>query len=222
MKNIFKFMGIALMASALMVSCSKDEKTDTPDNPQPPANGCAITWGGTTASTGVTDAYMYSSTNTVYILLAAAGLENDSYTFPLYRFGFDFDTDPQYGCALTAQYVYGQQYSGNDLWPTDAIIENYYQSQYDQTLGIIGDWWLDIYTGQVEDFHLTNAQFDATTRTVSGSITVPLFLYEDVAGAVASIENPTNDDYIAAISQAPQKNLGLVMSNLVFDAATQK
>lgn len=223
MKNIFKFMGIALMASAMiMTSCKKDEdKTNTPDNPQPGQASCTIIWGGAAANTGVIDGYMYSSQNTVYILNAAAGLENDNYTFPLYRFGFDLDTDPQYGCALTAKYTYGQQYNGNDLWPTDVIEEEYYESQYDQTLGIIGDWWLDRYTTQ-QDFSMTNAQFDATTRTLSASITVSMFSYSDVAGYIAGIDQPTDEDYNTALAQAEKKNLGLTMNNYVFDAAAQK
>ena len=91
MKNIFKFMGIALMASAMiMTSCKKDEdKTNTPDNPQPGQASCTITWDGAAANTGVIDGYMYSSTSTVYILIASAGLENDNYTFPIYRFGLE-------------------------------------------------------------------------------------------------------------------------------------
>ena len=218
MKNIFKFMGIALMASALMVSCSKDKEEGGNDNPQP-QGPCTITWDGATASTGVIDGYKYSENGTVYVLLGAAGLENNDYTFPLYRFGFDLDTDPQYGCALTAQWVYNQQYRGNDVWPTDVVESNYYASNNDQTLGIVGDWWLDQFTGAVEDFHMTNAQFDATTRTLSGSITVPLFSYEDVQGYLAGIENYTNDDVITAINQAPKKNLGVVLNNFVFDAA---
>ena len=180
MKNIFKFMGIALMASAMiMTSCKKDEdKTNTPDNPQPGQASCTITWGGAAANTGVIDGYMFSSQSTVYILNAAAGLENDNYTFPLDRFGFDLDTDPEFGCALTAKYAYGEQrINGNQLWPTDVIEEVYYESNYDRTLGIIGDWWLDTYTTE-PDLSMTNAQFDATTRTLSASITVPMFSYE--------------------------------------------
>ena len=212
MKNIFKFMGIALMASAMiMTSCKKDEdKTNTPDNPQPGQD------------TGVIDGYMYSSQSTVYILNAAAGLENDNYTFPLYRFGLDLDTDPQYGCALTAKYAYGQQQiNGNKFWPTDVIEEVYYESPNDRTLGIIGDWWLDVYTTQ-QDLSMTNAQFDATTRTLSASITVSMFSYADVDGYIAGIDQPTDEDYNTALAQAEKKNLGLTMNNYVFDAAAQK
>lgn len=61
MKNIFKFMGIALMATSLMVACTKDEPADTntddttstntqdpQDDPQPqgPANEVTMTWNG--------------------------------------------------------------------------------------------------------------------------------------------------------------------------------
>lgn len=225
MKNIFKFMGIALMASAMiMTSCKKDEdKTNTPDNPQPGQASCTITWGGAAANTGVIDGYMYSSTSTVYILIASAGLENDNYTFPIYRFGLDLDTDPQYGCALTAKYAYGQQQiNGNKYWPTDVIEEVYYQSEYDKTLGgIIGDWWLDVYTTQ-QDLSMTNAQFDATTRTLSASITVSMLSYADVDGYIAGIDQPTDADYNTALAQAEKKNLGLTMNNYVFDAAAQK
>lgn len=61
MKSIFKFMGIALMATSLMVACTKDEPADTntddttstntqdpQDDPQPqgPANVFTLTWNG--------------------------------------------------------------------------------------------------------------------------------------------------------------------------------
>ena len=102
------------------------------------------------------------------------------------------------------------------------IEEVYYQSEYDKTLGgIIGDWWLDVYTTQ-QDLSMTNAQFDATTRTLSASITVSMFSYADVDGYIAGIDQPTDEDYNTALAQAEKKNLGLTMNNYVFDAAAQK
>ena len=51
MKNIFKFMGIALMACSLtFVSCNRDDDddTNTPVNPNPQPGGAsiAVTWDG--------------------------------------------------------------------------------------------------------------------------------------------------------------------------------
>lgn len=232
MKNIFKLMGIALMAGALMVACNPDDPDpiDTNPNPgpgpqpQPQENVISITWGGEAQNPGVVDAYMYSSANTVYMLNAAKGLQNDSYEFPIFRFGFDLDENPQYGCALTAQYLYGQQQQvdGNQLWPTDVVETSYFQSQSSQNMGIIGDWMLDKYTGANESYQMEGAEFDATARKLSCNITVQMFSYTDLYDYIQAIEEPTNDDYMAGISAAEKKNLGISLTNYVFDAASQK
>lgn len=230
MKNIFKFLGIAVLACGMMVSCGKDdpeEGTDTtPVNPQPQPqqNVIAVTWGGEAQTIGVTDAYMYSSTNTTYILNAAKGLQNDSYEFPIYRWGLDLDTNPEYGCALTAQYTYGQYGNGNGLWPTDVVETSYYQSQNSQNMGIVGDWQLNRYTTQ-EDYQMPAAEFDATTRTLSCAITVEMFSYTDLYDYIMGLADPNNateEDYMTGITNAEKKRLELSLTNYVFDAPSQK
>ena len=57
MKNIFKFMGIALMASALMVSCSKDkEEGGNNGGGNVAANTAQVTFAGTTWTAGAAQA----------------------------------------------------------------------------------------------------------------------------------------------------------------------
>ena len=180
-----------------------------------------VTWDGAAQTIGIVDAYMYSSQNTVYILNAAKGLQNDNYEFPIFRWGLDLDTDPQYGCALTGKYNYGSNYDGNSLWPTDVIEAAYYQSQNSQNMSIVGDWQLDKWTSNA-DLSMPNAQFDATTRTITCSITVPMFYYADMITYVSDIENPDNDDYLAGIANAAKKDLGLSLTNYVFDAPSSK
>lgn len=235
MKNIFKFMGIALMACSLtMVACSKDDEntndstndTNTPVNPNPNPNpnpepgqgSLTINWGGEAATIGYVDAYNYGST--VYIVNAAAGMSNDEYTFPMFRLGLDLDTDPTYGCAMTAKWGYGSEsVNGNTYFPTDVIENTYYTSQNDQTLNIVGDWWLDQYTVE-QDYTLANAQFDPNALTLTASTTLQMFDYAYVAGNMTS--ESTNEEVQALLAAATKKNMAFNISNYEFTAATSK
>ena len=232
MKNIFKFMGIALLAGGLMVACNHEETEEpdttptdtTPVTPPAPQSSVDITWGGEAQTIGIVDAYKYSSGSTVFILNAAQGLENGNYVLPIFRFGFDLDTDPQYGCTMTAQWYYGTSYiNGNNLWPTDVVEAAYYSSSYSQNMGIIGDWQLDVVSAN--DFTLANAQFDATALTLTASTNLQMFYYQDLIDYISSLDDPenyTNDDLIAGINAAEKKNLGISLVNYAFEEASSK
>ncbi len=88
MKNIFKLMGIAVLAcSMMMVSCGKDpaEPTDsTPDTPVTPTAGVTVTWDGTELSLGYKDAYQSTGElhDNLWWFEAAKAMNNDEPTFP--------------------------------------------------------------------------------------------------------------------------------------------
>ena len=234
MKNIFKFMGIALMAGSLMVACNPEENeptdstpstpTDTtPVTPPAPQSTLTINWDGAAAQVGIVDAYQLQADFTVYILNAAAGLENDNYVFPIYRLGLDLDNDPSYGCAIAALYRYtfgGGQYEGGSLFPTDVVESAYYTSSVSQNMGILGDWWLDQYTVQ-PDLTLANAQFDATNLTLTTSFSLQMFSFSDYNDAGLG-QDASSEEVMAALQAADKANLEVSMTNYKFDAATGK
>lgn len=228
MKNIFKLMGIALMACSLMVACNKDDDSST-DNPTPnpnpnpnptPTSSVTITWGGAAQTTSFIDGFQLSANNTLFELEAAKGLSNDNYEFPMFRVGLDLDDNPQYGCALTAQYTYGEdKISGNDICPTDVIEEGYYTSTnaYNQ---IAGDWRLNIYKQGV-NFQLTDAQYDATTLTLTSTVNVEMYSFADMAAEIQALgENYTEDDVQTAFDNARKQNLTVAFQNFKFEAAS--
>ena len=221
MKNIFKFMGVALLAcSMIMVSCKKDDENNEGQGGSTGLSGMTVKWGGENQTIGFKDAYKYSANGTVFILEAAKGLENEEYVFPMFRFGFDLDTDPEYGCALTAQWIYNQQYPGNMLWPTDVFVETYYTSQYSYNQ-VVGDWQLDNYTEE-RSWAIENAQYDATNLTLSCSLTLPMYKYSDLYEYIQNIgEGYTEDDVIDGVNNAEKKNVVLNLSNFKFDAASE-
>lgn len=230
MKNIFKLLGIALLASSMLIACNKDNEGDnngnnntdtTPVNPQPQPNPdqqgtVAINWGGEAATIGIVDAYKLQANSTVFILNAAQGLENDNYQFPMFRLGLDLDTDPQYGCALTAQYQYGGN-PGNTFFPTDVVESTYFSTQNSYNMGIVGDWWLDMYTVEQPNFQLTNAEFDATTLRLTTSFSVQMFNYVTVNANIT--ENTTEQEIMALIQQAEKKQMAVTLTNYKFEDA---
>lgn len=227
MKNIFKLMGIALLSCSLMVACGKDDPEEPTPNPNPNPNpnpgqqsSITVSWDGANQAIGFTDAFQLSAGNTVYILEAAKGLNNDNYEWPLFRVGFDLDPNPQYGNALAAQWTYGeQQISGNSKFPTDAIIEGYYPSQnsYNQ---VMGDWQL-FGPAQGDNYMLPDAQFDATTLTLSCNVAVILYSFTEALAEVEALgESATQQDIMNIVQNAEKKNMAVSIQNYKFDAAS--
>lgn len=140
MKNIFKFMGIALMASALLVACNKDKENENTDTtPAPVQASYSITFNGE-----VQNNLEYASAMTngeVWAFQAALRAEGNSVYFPY--FVFYFVTEDGVLSPFTEY--------------TEAYIETYYTldgSNY-------GDW-------QVEDVETFNvSKLDATARVLS-------------------------------------------------------
>lgn len=183
MKNIFKFLSIALVAGAMMVACDKEPEngttdttgTETPDNPQPQVNhNIDITWDGVAQQIGyknvTTDAQSLNNA-TVYMFEAAKGLTGDDYELPAFIFQF-IGTSSDFGHA--AEWQIGQDGStGQDYFPTEAYIEG------GVTIGenVVGDWSLNQLTAA------ENEAFDATANTISANIAATFYdfnFYYDV------------------------------------------
>ena len=229
MKNIFKLMGIALLSCSLMVACGNDDPEEPTPNPNPNPNpnpgqqsSITVSWDGANQTIGFTDAFQVAAGQSFYVLEAAKGLNNESYEFPLFRVGFDLDTDPQYGYALAAQWSYsmnGQEVSGNSILPTDAIVEAYYQSQnaYNK---IMGDWQL-YGPAQGSDYKLPNAQFDATELTLTCNVAVILYSFDEALAELQAIDGtPSEEDIENALENATKKNMTVSIQNYKFDAAS--
>lgn len=214
MKNIFKFLGIAVLACGMMVSCGKDnpeEGTDTtpvnPPTPPTPTN-LTIKWGGTLQTIGF-DEGIYGGT--VHRLTAAKALNGDEYEFPMFVVSMDLDTDPQYGCTLTAHWNYNTQQgsvAGNTLYPTQVYEQYAMQGQY-------GDYQL------VSDADFDpNYQFDGTVHAFSGHIVISFYQYEDFQAycEAQGIAQPTIADVQAS---GTMKDLDLTLNNYTFQAASK-
>lgn len=239
MKKLFKLFSIALLGCSLvLVSCGKDENDDQnnnnnnnnentdpgtdPGNDPDPDAALAINWGGQNQVLNHIDPYHVNST--VYYVIAAKDM-GENYENPIFRFGLDLDTDPSFGCALTATYVYGENpVSGNTLFPTDVVEDEYYASDKDQTLGIVGDWQLDMYTIAEPDFSISNAQFDPNAGTLTASLTVQMFSYSDIIPALQAQYGSEEEQEIAinnAIVAARKKNLAVTFRGLKFSEEKQ-
>ena len=216
MKNIFKFMGIALMACSLvMVSCKKDDSSD--DN-----NGGGNTPGGdtTTGSIAVswdgaaqTIQYTNASTDTealqsgtpVYMIEAAKGLANDDYVFP--AFITYFINGSQFGHA-TEYNITDQngEHNGNYFFPTEAYIDGGIEMELQSGETIVfGDYQLKNCTVQSESF-------DATKMAITASLNCNMYDYQyysdeyDAIYAAYVAEEMTLEEAQAAIA-ALQQNL---------------
>lgn len=219
MKKLFKFMSIALLSSFVLVACGEDETDDQNNNETPlPTAELTINWGGQAQTIKHTDPFHFS--NTVYYVIAAKDYTEESYEFPLFRVGLDLDSDPEAGCALTAQYAYtDDNIAGDKLFPTDVVETQYYDSQNDRILGMVGDWQLDIYTVGDVDLAIRNAQFDPNAATLTGSLSVQMFSYTDIIPAIEAEYETPDEEALAisnAITAARKKYFAVTFNNLKF------
>lgn len=187
MKNIFKLLGIAMLACGMMVACGEEEvvpedttPTDTTPVPPPaPQNTIDIVWNGDNATIG----FRYMSVDnsrldgaTVYCLEAAAGLDGDDYVFPAFIFQF-IGTGNEVAHASHYNITVNDTttYNGNVIFPTEVYNEGGVEVEYSNgTTGIIGDY-------QFMQLLSENFNFNATAVTVSGSISMYMFDYAPYA-----------------------------------------
>ncbi len=194
MKNIFKFMGIALMACSLtFVSCSKDENEDTPNDPQNPQNpvnpeqpaSYTLTVDGVNPNWGYVSAKAYDQDGQwgMGAFQAAVSMSNDNVQFPYF---------------FTVFYAAKNNQTGENLMVLCDFLDNvqyatelYYEEALDDGQGnMMGDY-------QLEDITNYNfGTFDATKHTISCSYS--LVMYEYMAWQTAIQEAITAAGYTVA------------------------
>ena len=176
MKNIFKFMGLALVAGALMVACNPDpvEPNDTTPNdttPVTPASSVTIKWDNAVQTLGFIDAYQSDQDDRVFWLDAAKGLNGNSYVWPEFvapLFNGTGGFYPAY-CYQFINQQTGDTTMGNVAYPTEV----YNEGGFEVNGELYGDYQLAQY-----DFNSINLTFDANTLTVSGRYSCTMFDYQ--------------------------------------------
>lgn len=185
MKNIFKFMGLALVAGSLLfTACKKDEPetndTTTPATPQ--ENVYKITFDGNVVS-GLN--YVDAITNgQIYMFQAAGGVSGDEFIEPVFQLSLG---NLQGTLYLTDQLQYQDGTAVSDDYPTYAIGEN--GADY-ELLGINAE---PVYS-----------KFDATKYIISCVIDLAMFNYDDALAAIDALaaELGLTQEDIEAMSEA--------------------
>ncbi len=188
MKNIFKFMGIALMATSLLVACNDnnegeepDDTTSTPVNPPAPQASYSLTWNGVDQKDNapvvnakvVTDAPISIQGGEILEFSA----ENATSDFPAFYVTFGTSGD-QIMFAGTAQFQDGSTL--NDYCPTEV----YWQAAVDLDANTqIGDY--QYYTMNASPVY---GAFDATALTVNCDLNMKFFSALDYISSVRSWE----------------------------------
>lgn len=201
MKNIFKVMGIALLAcSMIMVSCKKDD-----DSNNGGSSTLTIKWDNATQSLGYELEESYADAQGVaklFYLEAAKGVNaDDDYIFPAFETYF---YNGQAGLYPASLYRFitedGDTVSGNYYYPTQVYDEGAIEIQgY-----TYGDYQL---RGVTEE--PTISDFDATTPSFSAIVNFRMYQYEDMQGAQSW------DDI-------DQKDFNLSFTKLAFPIATNE
>lgn len=191
MKNIFKFMGVALLACSLvMVSCKKDDENGsdsttpgTDPQPQPQPSTVVITWGGQTVNNlpvkegkiaDISSQYtvggqtLPSNSLVVFQHVAATGISGEDYVAPIF-------------------YTGAIKVSG--LANTQAQIpDGFYLPEQ---IGIEANGVLDENEESWSVYSLnseaTFGTFDATRNTFSFSVNLKMFNYDEMYTALMNI-----------------------------------
>jgi hypothetical protein len=152
MKNIFKLMGLAMMASALFVACGDDEEeTDTV------AEGIKVTFKNTTWNGNVNQSSYNADYNLVHFAAAEAAQE-----LPMFDEGFLSSEAGTVTESAGANGSFGQESTHN--WV------EYYENTYltDNNNNYYGDWW-------AEQATTTITSIDLTALTVSAKMNGTMF-----------------------------------------------
>ena len=223
MKNIFKLMGVALIAgSMLFVACNKDENNDDQNNNnnnnQPVNNDptVSVKWNGAEQTIGYQNAY--SIQNVVYMMDLAKGITTED--------GVDYIDMPEFVVALATN---GTQWGLTAQFNSDAIqsfvTEVYYETYFqDQQGNEFGDY--ELYDLGAEP-SVTN--FDATANKADIDLNLIFASYADVMDAYHTyVENGgdlnslSDEEYKTIINQwydaADKGNMVLAARNYVFTA----
>lgn len=193
MKNIFKFMGVALLAcSMIMVSCKKDDENNDGQGGQGGSSSVSITFNGVAQSTPVTDAtyadisednQLTAGSILLFSHLAAAGTqmgdEGEEYVAPIFA---------NYFVKVTGASAQGIN-----------IPDGYYVS--DQVMRNLGNEVLDANEDSWSVENINDAtswgNFDATAGTMTCTISLKMYNYNEFFTAL----------YAAAVAAYPDQDL---------------
>lgn len=178
MKNIFKFMGIALMAGAMMVACNPDtpEPEDTtPDTPTPqPTVSAKVTFGSVSWDASVAEVFTGNYANfgvNEYIMFKTA----DSYPYCDLMISAQPGTYQHEATLGTAEqgYTYYQWQTGQSAsemyLPLYSI--KYFEAQAFQGQNTITSDWLPV------SANLTVTSYDATNMIATFTLTATMYDY---------------------------------------------
>lgn len=152
MKNIFKLMGLAMMASALFVACGDDEEET--DNTV--AEGIKVTFKNTTWNGNVNQ----SAYNADYNLVQFSAAE-DAEDFPMFDEGF---LSSEAGTVTESAGAQGSFAQGS----THNWVEYYENTALSDGSAYYGDWW-------AEQATTTITSIDLTALTVSAKMNGTMF-----------------------------------------------
>lgn len=202
MKNIFKFMGVALIAcSLIMVSCKKDDENSSNDStpvtpgpgPQPQQGSYTLQLDNESINWGYVDAKAYESEGTwaMASFQAAVSMTSESANFPYFVTVF-YAGNTQSGTAVMALCDFFE----NASYAT----ELYYETALQASSGYMGDYQLDDITNY--DF----GTFDATAHTLTCNYSLVFYDYmgwQHALEAACAAHDMTLEDYRALSSNDP-------------------
>ena len=201
MKNIFKLMGIAVLACGMMVACNKPENEDpnnpdTPDTPDTPTVPLKVTFGNSEYVPA--EAYVYTGNYEEFKLNEYMLAKTSTEELPIIdmiisalpgTYTNEATSEMQDG-GYTA-YVWGQSY---DLYNIEYYDANPIQTQS----GVYADW-------QPVTASLTVTSFDINTLKASYTLTATMYdFYSWIYGMVDNCED------------ADTKELRIVANNFTF------
>lgn len=146
MKNIFKLMGIALLASSMIfVSCKKDNTTDEPIQTIP--DGVNVTFNGESWTAAVSQCTHY----TAQTAMQFSAMKSDSEQFP--AFDEVIYSDAVGTTTETTQEANMGQFTDDN---THGWVEYYKEGALqDQNGHTFGDWWASEATTDIKALDLT-------------------------------------------------------------------
>lgn len=202
MKNIFRLMGVALLAcSMIMVSCKKDDEKDE--------GGQGGGGGQTTSSYSVTfdgtalDVAGFSSAQTAY---------NANYDVQIWLFQCAMRAEGQ-----TVYFPYAVTYLyGSTTAEMEGTTELYKDTHYTAGDESYGDWQCD----EIKSVNFTTV--DLTSYKLSGTLVTSNYdLGEYIEGISNLPEDATEEDEAAVLAGCTHKDVALTLNNVAFTPANK-
>ncbi len=184
MKNIFKMMGVALMACSLMVACGPKDEDDnvdtTPVTPPAPTSSVKVVWDGVEQTLGFTDAYQSSQAEKAFWFEGAKGLTNNEYEYPAFVVAF-WNGNAGFYPACLYRFVTdeGDTVSGNYYFRSEVFNEG----GLEVSGMTIGDYQCYGYMGN----EFPNLTWDATAKKLNGEVSIRFYDYAAYANGGQTI-----------------------------------